>query len=224
MDSCGFPKDNYYYYQSWWTERDETILHILPHWNWPGREGQAIDVRAFSNCEEVELILNDVTQGRKPIPRNSHAAWQVVYEPGRLEAYGYRAGQVVASAEVETTGPPAQFLLESDRPSLRADGEDVASVTVSVVDAQGRRVPIADHLVHFEVSGAGRILGVGNGDPSSHESDQANHRRLFNGLALVLIQSSQKAGSIRLHARSEGLGDARITIDAQTSAIRPCVD
>jgi beta-galactosidase len=223
MDSCGFPKDNYFYYKSWWRP-EETVLHVFPHWNWPGREGQAIEVRAFTNCEEVELIVNDVSQGRVAVPRNSHAAWQVIYEPGHLEAYGYRAGQVVASFETETTGPPTQIILTPDPHPVRADGEDVASITVSVVDDHGRPVPTADNLIHFDFSGPGRLLGVGNGDPSSHESDRANHRRLFNGLALVLIQSSEKPGTIRLMARSEGLQEARLAIGTHSSQPRPRID
>ena len=219
MDLCGFPKDNYYYYKSWWRP-DETVLHLFPHWNWPGREGRAIDVRVFSNCEEVELMLNDRSFGRQIMKPNSHLAWQVIYEPGALEAFGYRGGQCVATAQVQTTGQSAQIVLSSDRPTINADGEDVASVTVSVVDEKNRPVPTADNLIHFDVSGAGKLLGVGNGDPSSHESEIAPHRSLFNGLALVLLQSTTRPGEIRLSARSDGLREASLTVTAAASPTR----
>jgi beta-galactosidase len=213
MDLCGFPKDNYYYLKSWWTE--ETVLHLLPHWNWRGKEGQPIDVRVFSNCDEVELLLNGRNLGRKDVPRNAHVAWSVTYEPGTLEARGYRAGKLVATAKVETTGEPERIVLTPDRPIIAADGQDIASITVSVVDAEGRPVPTADDLVHFEVSGCGRFLGVGNGDPSSHESDKAPFRKLFNGLAVLLVESSDGPGMITVAARSKGLRQAQIEISTR---------
>lgn len=169
LDTCGFPKDNFWYYQSWWS--DKTVLHLLPHWNWPGREGQPIDVRALSNCEEVELILNGQSLGRKRVTRNSHARWEVAYAAGTLRALGYREGKVVADTKVETTAAPAAIRLTPARPELYADGEDLAIVTVAVTDAAGRVVPTAGELVRFELQGPGRILGVGNGDPSCHEPD-----------------------------------------------------
>jgi beta-galactosidase len=169
MDTCGFPKDNFFYYKSQWSP--ETVLHILPHWNWPGREGQPIDVRAQSNCDEVELFLNGASQGRQAMRKYSEIRWKVPYAPGTLLARGYRGGRQVAEARVETTGEPAAVALSSDRPQIRADGEDAAVFTVSITDGQGRVVPLAGNLVHFELSGPGRILGVGNGDPSCHEAD-----------------------------------------------------
>jgi beta-galactosidase len=169
MDTCGFPKDNFYYYQSWWT--DKPVLHLLPHWNWPGEEGAEIEVRALSNCEEVELFLNGRSLGKKAMPRNSHLTWMVKYEPGVLSAKGYNGGKVIAETKVETTGEPAAVQLAPDRSTLNADGEDVSVFTVSVTDAQGRIVPVATNLVHFDLSGPGKIIGVGNGDPSCHEPD-----------------------------------------------------
>ncbi|MGA2863896.1 MAG: beta-galactosidase GalA [Verrucomicrobiota bacterium] len=169
LDTCGFPKDNFYYYQAWWGDRP--MAHLLPHWNWPGKEGQAIDVRCFSNCDEVELLLNGQSLGKAAMPKNSHLAWKVNYAPGTLSAKALKAGQVVAQDKVETTGPPAAIKLTPDRPAIMADGEDVSIITVAVADAQGRVVPVAGNLVNLELSGPGRILGVGNGDPSSHEPD-----------------------------------------------------
>ncbi len=170
LDTCGFPKDNFWNYQAWWTEKP--VLHLVPHWNWPGREGQAIDVRALSNCDEVELFLNGKSLGRQTVKRASELTWKVAYQPGVLSAKGYRGSQVVAGAKVETTGAPAAVRLVADRSTLAADGEDIAVVAVSVVDGQGRVVPTAANAVTFKLEGPGRIIGVGNGDPSSHEPDK----------------------------------------------------
>ena len=169
LDTCGFPKDNFYYYQSWWSDR--RVLHLLPHWTWPGREGQELEVRALSNCDAVELFLNGQSLGRQPMKKNSHLRWEVKYAPGALSAKGYRAGQVVAETKVETSGAPASVQLVPDRTAINADGEDVSVVTVSVTDAQGRVVPVATNSVQFDLEGPGRLLGVGNGDPSCHEPD-----------------------------------------------------
>jgi beta-galactosidase len=169
LDTCGFPKDIFYYYQSWWTEKP--VLHLMPHWNWPGREGQDIDVSAFSNCEEVELLLNGQSLGKKKMPKNFHLQWLVKYTPGTLSAKGYVAGKVVAEDKLETTGVPAMVQLVPDRNVINADGEDVSVVTVSVTDAHGRIVPAACDQIHFELSGSGKIIGVGNGDPTCHEPD-----------------------------------------------------
>jgi beta-galactosidase len=169
MDTCGFPKDNFYYYQSQWTEKP--MVHILPHWNWPGREGQDIDVRTQSNAEEVELSLNGHSLGRKPMPRFSEIKWTVPYTPGTLSAKAYVGGRVVAETKVETTAAPASVVLTPDRANLSADGQDVSLVAVSITDSKGRVVPTAGGKVSFDVEGPGRIIGVGNGDPSSHEPD-----------------------------------------------------
>ena len=170
LDTCGFSKDNFYYYQAWWS--DPPVLHLLPHWNWPGREGQEIDVWAQSNCDEVELFLNGQSQGRKPMPKNSHLEWKVKYAPGTLLARGYTGGREILTTKVETTGEPAAIQLTPHRATMKADGEDVSVVTVQVNDAQGRMVPTADNLITFEIAGPGRIIGVGNGDPSSLEPDR----------------------------------------------------
>jgi beta-galactosidase len=169
MDTCGFAKDNFYYYQSWWSDR--TVLHLLPHWNWPGKEGQDIDVRCLSNCQEVELFLNGQSLGRKSMPANSHLQWMVKYAPGVLLAKGYKDGRVIAEQKVETTGAAAGVKLTPDRASIDANGEDLSIITVAVTDAEGRVVPEAGNHIQFELSGPGRIIGVGNGDPSCHEPD-----------------------------------------------------
>ena len=169
FDTCGFPKDNFWLYQSWWTERP--MVHVLPHWNWAGREGQEIDVRAYSNGEEVELFLNGQSLGRQPMPRVSELKWKVKYAPGTLSAKAYRGGRVVAETKVETTTAPVVVRLTPDRASINADGEDLSIITVAITDAQGRIVPTAGNKVAFALTGPGRIIGVGNGDPSCHEPD-----------------------------------------------------
>jgi beta-galactosidase len=182
MDTCGYPKDNYYYYQSWWTKA--RVCHILPHWNWPGKEGQDIDVRVLSNAEEVELSLNGRSLGKKTMPVNGEAKWLVKYEPGTLAAKGYKGGKVAVSSEVATTAPAAQIHLRSSRSPLQADGEDVSVITVAVLDERNRVVPVATNLVQFELSGPGRILGVGNGDPSCHEPDVYVARQSMHAMAI----------------------------------------
>ena len=169
MDMCGFPKDNFYYYQSVWI--DVPMVHILPHWNWPGREGQEIDVRTYTNCDEVELFLNGKSLGRQAAKRDFETKWKVAYAPGALSAKAYKAGKVAAESKVETTGAPAAVELRPDRTVINASGEDVAVFTASVTDAQGRVVPLAGNSLALAVEGPGKIIGVGNGDPSSHEPD-----------------------------------------------------
>lgn len=221
LDTCGFPKDGAYYYRAWW--RDEPSIHLAPHWNWPGRAGRTIDVRCFSNCDEVELFLNGHSLGRQAMPRNSHLDWKVAYAPGTLSARGYNAGREVISTEVSTTGAPAKVRLRPDRVKLRADGEDIAVVTVAIEDAEGRVVPVADNEVAFTVSANGRILGLGNGDPSSHEPDQANQRRAFNGLAQVIVQTTTQPGPLVLTAQSPGLATGTLTLEAAPAAPHPSV-
>jgi beta-galactosidase len=169
LDTCGFPKDLFWYYQAWWTGRP--VLHLMPHWNWAGREGQEIDVRALSNCDEVELFLNGKSLGRQVMPRNSELKWNVAYLPGTLAAKGYTGGRLVLETKVETTGAAAGVQLLPDRTTLNANGEDISVITVAVADAHGRVVPVAGDKVSFELTGPGRIIGVGNGDPSCHEPD-----------------------------------------------------
>ncbi len=212
LDTCGFPKDSFYYLQSWWTDRP--VLHVAPHWNWPDRIGQELKVTCYSNHEAVELFLNGASLGKKEMPRNGHLEWPVTYQPGVLEARGYRGGAIVQTTRVETTGAPARLVLTPDRTELRADGTDVVVFAVSTVDAQGRHAPTAANFVEFSVDG-GRVLGVGNGDPSCHEPDAASERSLFNGYAQVIVQAPRRAGPIKLTARAAGLAPTGITINAR---------
>ena len=169
LDACGFPKDSFYYLKAWWL--DEPMVHLFPHWNWPGREGQEMDVKCFSNCGEVELFLNGLSLGRKTMEKNGHLEWKAKYEPGTLLARGYNDGREIARDQVDTTGEPAAIQLVPDRAAIKADSEDVSVITIQVNDAKGRMVPVAGNEITFAIQGPGKIIGVGNGDPSSHEPD-----------------------------------------------------
>ena len=221
IDSCGFPKDTFYYYKAWWT--NEPMVHVFPHWNWAGKEGQEVNVWVHSNCEEVELFLNQESLGKKPMPRLSHLEWKVKYEQGGISARGYNDGKVAAEDAVQTTGAGVAIKLNTDRPQINADGEDVSLATVAIVDAQGRIVPTTSDEITFAIDGPGQIIGVGNGDPSSHEPDKAVKRKLFNGLALAIVQSKKTHGAIKLTATAAGFAPASITLDATAATPRPCV-
>lgn len=211
MDLCGFPKDNYWYYRAWWRP-DAPLVHLLPHWNWQGSEGKPIEIWAHGNCDAVELIVNGASQGRKPVPRNRHVSWQVPYAAGYIEARGFRSGQIVARDRRETTGAPAAIRLSADRMKLAADGQDIAMLRVDIVDKQGRTVPRADNLVSFTIDGSGRLIGVGNGNPNSHEPDLAAQRRAYNGLCQAIFQTASSKGIVGIEARAEGLTPARLSL------------
>jgi beta-galactosidase len=212
MDSCGFPKDNYYYYQSCW--KTNPIVHIMPHWNWQGREGQEIRVIVFSNCEKVELFLNGQSLGAQGMRRNSQHEWNVKYAAGALEAKGVNKGQLAAADKVETTGAPAAMRLRTDRVILAADSEDLSVIEVDVVDLEDRIVPTAGNRVSFSIKGPGRVAGVGNGDPGDHDPDKALNRRAFNGKCMVLVAAADRSGPIELGAAADGLKPATLKLNA----------
>jgi len=226
LDMCGFPKDYYYYYKAWW--RKERSVHVFPHWNWPGREGNEIPVWVYSNLDEVELFLNGKSLGSQRVPHLGHVQWKVRYEPGTIEARGAKDGKVVLTDKRETTGPAVSLRLSVDRTEINADGEDVAVVKVEGLDGDGRLVPIAKNSVEFKVSGAGALIGVGNGDPNCQESDKGAKRSLFNGFAQVIVQSTKQPGEIRIEAVKEGednpdLKPAGIVITTKQAPLRPAV-
>ena len=221
IDTCGFFKDLAYYYQAWWSGKP--VLHHFPHWNWEGRGGQEIDVWCFSNLGKVELFLNGKSLGTQTMEKDSHVAWKVKYTPGTLEARGYQDGAVAMTAKRETTGKPNKIVLQPDRAKIKGDGEDVSVIAVSVVDEQGRVVPVADNLITFEVTGGGKLIGVGNGDPSSHEPDHARQRHAFNGLCSAIVQAPKMAGEVKVRATSPGLASAVTMIQCEPATLRPAV-
>ncbi len=236
IDTCGFKKDGFYFYQSQWT--DKPMLHLFPHWNWKGREGQFVPVTCYTNCDTVELFLNGKSVGlkgyafprsgmeerygntgaRARVPRTTndlHLEWDVPYEPGTLKAVGTKDGKVVTTVEVSTTGEPSAIRLTVDRAEIAADRRDAAHITVEILDAQGRVVPTAGHEVAFVVEGEGKLIGLDNGDPQSHEDYKATRRRVFNGLCLAIVQSTGKSGRIQVTANSPGLQSGNLTVSTR---------
>jgi beta-galactosidase len=226
VDMCGFPKDTFYYYKAWWGT--EPSLHLFPHWNFEGREGEEIPVWVYSNLEEVELLVNGKSQGKQKVPHLGHLEWKVKYVPGVIEARGSKAGKVMLTEKRETTGPAMAIRLTADRTEIDADGEDISILKVEVLDKQGRAVPTANNRIGFRISGAGALLGVGNGDPNCQESDKEPKRSLFNGLAQVIVQASKEPGEIHVEAYKEGwdgqeLTPAKISIATRKVESRPAV-
>jgi beta-galactosidase len=223
MDTCGFPKAAYYMHQAAWID-NRPVLQLVPHWNWPGREGQPIKVMVMSNVEKVELLLNGKSLGEKSVDKLVGGKWEVPYAPGKLEAVARKDGKEIARAKVQTTGEPVALKLMPDRESLAGDGADAQPITVCAVDAQGREVPTANLPVTFAISGPGAIIGQGNGDNTSHEPEKGNHRRLFNGLAQVIVQSQRdQSGPITLKAQADGLKSAEVRIAVHPTASVPAV-
>jgi beta-galactosidase len=213
IDLAGFPKDVYYMYQSEWT--DKPVLHIFPHWNW--EPGKLIDVWAYyNNADEVELFLNGKSLGiKKKEGEDLHIMWRVKYEPGTLKAVSRKNGKVVLTREIRTAGAPAKIELTADRKNIKADGKDLSFITVKILDKDGNVVPIADNLVDFKINGEGYIAGVDNGDEVSHDPFKADYRKVFNGLALAIVQAKEKAGNITFTATSKGLQSATIVLQTK---------
>ena len=220
LDYCGFWKDEAWYLKAWWT--DEPTLHIFPHWNLQGHEGEEIEMWAYSNCDEVELTVNGKKLGRQQMPKNGHLKWKAVYQPGKVVAIGYKNGKRVLTETIETTKPASMLVMKSERQTITADGRDVAVVTVEVQDQKGRVVPDACPMLTFRLEGEGRILGAGNGDPSYLGADHPKDKDgkefsipAFNGLAQVIVQSNKSAGSLQLTTTANGLKAGSLTITAQ---------
>jgi beta-galactosidase len=225
LDLCGFPKAAFHMHRAHWVKH-QPVLELIPHWNWAGREGQPVKVMAITNAARVALFLNGNSLGDKPVDRYDFATWdEVPHAPGRLEAIAFdEAGNEIARAVVETTGEPVALELVPDRPTLKGDGSDAQPVTVRALDLQGRPVPTANLAVEFELTGAGKIIGLGNGDPNCHEPEKGNRRSLFNGLAQVIVQTAPGAGGeIVLRASASGLRGAELRLAVTSVAPRPSV-
>jgi beta-galactosidase len=221
MDLCGFPKTAFYLHQAQWLE-NHPVLHLVPDWNWPiDSIGKPIKVMALSNAESLKLYLNGKLIGEQKADPYEMNTWVVPYQPGQLLAIGYKKGKEVSRYQVETTSKPYAIRLTPDQLQLKGDGLDAMPVTAEVLDAQGRHVPNANLKLHFEISGSGRIIGLGNGDPNSHEPEKGNERSLFNGLAQVIIQTDEvtKAQTLTLKATAEGLQPAQLVIPIIKSRI-----
>jgi beta-galactosidase len=207
IDTCGFPKDIYYFYQSRWTT--EPMVHILPHWNWSN--GQIIEVWTYTNCDSVELFLNGVSQGVKTVGDSLHLAWEVPWTPGTILAKGIK-GDTVVYDEMTSSGPAAKVQLKPDRTTITADGKDLVFIEIDITDSNGVLVPNATNTVNFSVSGPGTIVGVDNGNSPSTEPYKTNSRKAFSGKCLVIVQTTKIPGSIVVTADSSGLSSTSVTI------------
>jgi beta-galactosidase len=238
IDMTNRPKDGYYFYQSQWASKP--VLHLLPHWNWPGREGQIIPVLAFTNCDTVELFVNGKSYGVKvqEFPRQGnafawnkyarpyvnittadlHLSWDVAYEPGIIKAVGRKNGKEVIIDEIHTSGKPAALRLFTDGLPVKADGKDVSLIHIDVLDEQGNVVPYADNLIHFTVSGNGKLLGVDNGNQLDEASFKLDTRKAFNGHAYAVVEADRKPGEITLTVEVDGLKPASVKIQTHTSS------
>jgi len=223
MDLCGFPKAAFYIHQALWVT-DRPVLQLVPHWNWAGKESQTIKVMALTNADSVMLSLNGKPLGEKRVDPFEMVSWDVPYQPGELEASGKKNGREVSRCIVQTTGDPVALRLIPDRTTLAGDGWDAVPVTVEAVDSDGRAVPTVNAPVEFEITGAGSIIGLGNGDPNCREPEKGNKRSLFNGLAQVIVQSERGgSGSLTLRAKANGVEAASTIIHVQATPPRPSV-
>ncbi|MBK0383893.1 DUF4982 domain-containing protein [Pedobacter sp. SD-b] len=220
IDLAGIPKDRYFLYQSKWSAKK--VLHVLPHWNWEGKEGQIVPVYVYTNYPSAELFINGKSYGKKTFDKSNlldtyRLRWEnAVYQPGELKVIAYdKNGNIADKQIIKTAGKPAKIVLSTDKTDLKPDGKDLAFVTVSVTDKDGNLCPLANNLVNFKINGAGNLKAVGNGNPASLEPFEASFRKAFYGKCMAIVQSAKKDGPINIIAESEGLNSASIKI--QTS-------
>ncbi|WP_241093108.1 beta-galactosidase GalB [Xanthomonas bonasiae] len=217
FDLAGFPKDRYWLYQARWRP-ELPIAHLLPHWTWPGREGQVTPVHVFTSGDEAELFVNGVSQGRKKkAPLQYRLRWdEVVYAPGELRVQAYKDGKPWASERVRTAGPAARLQVTPDRTTLHSDGRDLAFVTVRLLDRDGTPAPTAGDRLRFRVEGPGELVATDNGDPTDLESFAAPARNAFNGLALAIVRALPgESGTITLHVEADTLQAAHTQLRVQ---------
>lgn len=211
LDLAGFPKDAFYLYQRLWTEKP--MLHILPHWSWPQiKEGTIIPVWAYSNCDSVELFLNGQSLGLKVVGDAYNLSWDVPYRPGVIQAIARKDGRIVSIKEQRTAEKADRIELSVDRSLIRADGQDIAHVTVRVLDRNGVLVPYGDHRIDFEIRGSGHLLGVENGDPNDLDCCKDPSRKVFGGMCLAIVQANRRPGQICVNASSADLAPAALEI------------
>jgi beta-galactosidase len=217
VDLCGIPKDRYYLYQSHWSA--QKVLHVLPHWNWKGREGENVPVYVYTNYPSAEVFINGKSFGKKTFNHSNlldsyRLRWEnTIYEPGELKVVGYDAeGNLAEEKIIKTAGQPAQILLKADKTNLTANGEDIALITVTIADKDGNTCPLSDDLIQFHVAGAGKLRAVGNGDPTSLASFEVPERKAFYGKCMVYVQSGQSAGTILVKATGKNLKPCSIEL------------
>lgn len=221
IDLASIPKDRYYLYRSIWN-KDEETLHILPHWNWEGYEGKPIPVFVYTNYPSAELFVNGKSYGRQTKNRQTvenryRLMWHnVTYEPGEVKVIAYDAdGKAVAEKNVYTAGKPHHIELQTDYTSLKADGKDLAYVTVRVVDKEGNLCPTDGRLLNFRVKGAGSYRASANGDPTCLDLFHLPQMHAFNGMLTVIVQAGEAAGNLELQVSAKGLKTARLVLPVQ---------
>ena len=215
MDLCGFAKTAFWIHQAQWI-KDKPVLGLVPHWNWSA--GETIKVMACSNLDEVELIVNGKSAGKQAVDRYEMNRWEVPYAPGYIEVHGFKGGKRVSTTRNETTGEPVALRLTYDRPRLKADGRDAQPLTIEAVDSKGRNVPLAQHMITYDVTG-GAIIGLGNGDGNCLEPEKGDTRSLYNGYGQVIVQSLEgQAGNLLIRATAPGLKAAELTIPVDPAA------
>jgi beta-galactosidase len=225
MDVCGFPKTAFYIHQAQWLPESQPVLQLVPHWNWSKDSiGKNIRVMAMSNAETIKLKLNGKWIGEQKVDYFEMNTFQVPYQPGKLEAFGYRNGKEVSHFVAETTGDAVGLQLIPDRNTLAGDGQDAIPITVKALDAKGRPIETANLPIEFEISGPATIIGLGNGNHNNHESDKGNKYSLYNGLAQVIIQSNAASvGDVVLTAKSGNLKVATIHLTVKEAVQIPSV-
>ena len=233
IDLAGLPKDRYYLYRSHWNKGEET-LHILPHWTWPGREGEVTPIFVYTNYPSAEVFINGKSQGKRTkdltvTAENSADSASIAdfkrqkryrlmwmdtkYEPGTVKVVAYNEkGEAVAEKEIHTAGKPDHIELVADRNEIKADGKDLSFVTVRVVDKDGNLCPDAQHLIKYAVKGAGTYRAGANGDPTSLELFHVPQMKVFNGMMTAVVQSTGKPGEITLTATGKGLKSGRLVL------------
>jgi beta-galactosidase len=219
VDLCGIPKDRYYLYKSYW-KPDETTVYILPHWNWEGKKGEKIPVFVYTNGGCAELFLNGKSLGmkcKKPASANSierfRLMWNDVnYEPGELKVVAYKEGVVIGESHMNTAGEPYTIKLIPDRKTISADGMDLSYILIEAYDKKGNLCPLADNHIDVTIKGTGKIAGVGNGNPQSFDSFQADHVKLFYGKAMLILKSGFEKEIVEVTATSKGLIKAMAAI------------
>jgi beta-galactosidase len=219
LDLCGHPKDAFFYYKSQWSPKP--VLHLFPHWNWEGREGETIDVCCYTNHQAVELFLNGESQGKQSIEAYGKGTWAVCYEPGTLKVVAYDAkGEALQSASVQTAGRPHAVQISADREVYDADGEAIMIISAAVVDEAGLLVPTANNKLTINLPEGLTFMGSGNGNPTSHESDQSPERLAYHGLAQFLFRVGREAGEYALEASAAGLETGTCSLSSQARPVR----
>jgi len=217
VDLAGFKKDRFYLYQAHWRP-DLPMAHILPHWTWPGREGQVTPVHVYTSGDSAELFINDVSQGERTKAQYEYRLrWDdVTYTAGEVRVVAYKGGQEWATDAVETAAAASALALTADRPAIRSDGADLAFVTLTVTDAEGRVVPAASNVVTFAVSGPGEIVATDNGDPTDNQVFSSLQRSAYSGMALAIVRALPgQSGELVVSATASGLADGTATISAE---------